>query len=136
MELCSGKVQSMGLQESDRTEWLTYIIIKIVFYFTFHTHAHTHTHTHTHIYIYILFSFLQKIQVSMGKLFSRVVFDSLWPHEGRPPGSSVHGISLARILEWVAISFSRGSFWPRDQTHISCIAERFFTIWATRKVGK
>ena len=39
---------------------------------------------------------------------------------GRPPGSSVHGILLARILEWVAISSSRGSFWPRDQTHVSC----------------
>ena len=37
------------------------------------------------------------------------------------PGSSIHGILLARILEWVAISFSRGSSWPRDQTHISCI---------------
>ena len=33
-----------------------------------------------------------------------------------PPGSSVHGIFQARILEWVAISFSRGSFQPRDQT--------------------
>ena len=48
-----------------------------------------------------------------------------------PPGSSVHGISQARILEWVAISFSRGSSWPRDQTHVFCIAGGFFTIWAT-----
>ena len=38
-----------------------------------------------------------------------------------PPGSSVHGISQARILEWVAISFSRGSSWTRDRTHVSCI---------------
>ena len=38
-----------------------------------------------------------------------------------PPGSSVHGIFQARILEWVAISYSRGSSRPRDQTHISCI---------------
>ena len=37
------------------------------------------------------------------------------------PGSSVHGILQARILEWVAIPFSRGSFWPRNQTHLSCI---------------
>ena len=44
-----------------------------------------------------------------------------------PPSSSVHGISQARILEWVAISFSRGSSWPKSQTHISCIAGRFFT---------
>ena len=44
-----------------------------------------------------------------------------------PPGSSVHGISQARILEWVAISFSRGSSQPRDLTHVSCLAGRFFT---------
>ena len=49
------------------------------------------------------------------------------------PGSSVHGILLARILEWVAIPFSRGSSQPRDQTWISCIEGRFFTIWATRE---
>ena len=41
-----------------------------------------------------------------------------------PPGSSVHGISQARILEWVAISFSRASSQPRDQTHISCIGRQ------------
>ena len=39
-----------------------------------------------------------------------------------PPGSSVHGIFQARILEWVAISFSRESSWPMDQTHISCVS--------------
>ena len=43
------------------------------------------------------------------------------------PGSSVHEISLARILEWVAISFSRGSSPPQDQTHVSCIGG-FFTL--------
>ena len=48
------------------------------------------------------------------------------------PGSSVHGISQAKILEWVAISSSRGSFQPRDRTHISfnssCMAGGFFTV--------
>ena len=48
-------------------------------------------------------------------------------HPHGPPGSCVHGISQARILEWVTLSFSRGSSWPRDQTHISCIACRSFT---------
>ena len=43
------------------------------------------------------------------------------------PGSSIRGISQARISEWVAISFSGGSSWPRDQTHVSCLAGRFFT---------
>ena len=43
------------------------------------------------------------------------------------PGSSVHGILQARILEWVALPFSRGSFQPRDWTQVSCIAGGFFT---------
>ena len=51
-----------------------------------------------------------------------------------PPGSSVCGILQARILEWVAISFSKGSSRPRDQTRVSRIAGRCFTIWATRGV--
>ena len=50
-----------------------------------------------------------------------------------PPGSSVHGISQARILEWVAISFSRESSWSRDRTHVSCIAGRFYTTEPPRK---
>ena len=50
-----------------------------------------------------------------------------------PPGSSVHGTVQARILEWAAFSFSRGSSGPRDQTDVSCIADRFFTFWATRE---
>ena len=48
-------------------------------------------------------------------------------------GSSVHGILQARILEWVAISFSRGSSWPRNQTQVSCIAGRFFNNRVMRK---
>ena len=53
---------------------------------------------------------------------------TLCDHVGcRQPGSSVHGILQARVLEWVAISFSRGSSWPRDQAHISFIAGGFFT---------
>ena len=47
------------------------------------------------------------------------------------PGSSVHEILQARILEWTAIPFCRGSFLPRDQTLVSCITEEFFTICAT-----
>ena len=49
------------------------------------------------------------------------------PMDYSPPGSSVHGISQARILEWVAISSSRVLSWPRDQTYISCAAGRLFT---------
>ena len=46
---------------------------------------------------------------------------------------TVHGILQARILEWVAVPFSRGSSQPRDQTQVSHIAGGFFTIWAPRE---
>ena len=50
-----------------------------------------------------------------------------------PPGSSVHGILQARILEWVAIPFSRGISQPRDQIRVSRTAGRFFANRATRE---
>ena len=52
------------------------------------------------------------------------------------PGFSVHGIFQARLLEWVAISFSRGSSQPRDWTQVSRIGGRCFTHWATRELEK
>ena len=58
------------------------------------------------------------------------------PMRCSPPGSSVHGTLQARILEWVATPFSRGSSWPGDRTQISCTAGRLFTIWATREAPK
>ena len=51
------------------------------------------------------------------------------PVDCSPPGSSMHGILQARILEWVANPFSSESSWLRDRTRVSCIAGRFFTIW-------
>jgi len=60
---------------------------------------------------------------------------TLWPPwTVGPPGSSVHGILQASILEWVAISFSRRSSQPRDQTHFSCIGKWVLYHWATREV--
>ena len=50
-----------------------------------------------------------------------------------PMDYTAHGILQARILEWVSFPFSRGSSQPRDQTHVACIAGRFFTSWATRE---
>ena len=60
-------------------------------------------------------------------------FSRVWlcnPMDYSLPGSSVHGILQARILEWVAMTSSGGSSRPRDWTHISCIAGIFFTRWA------
>ena len=52
------------------------------------------------------------------------------------PASSVHGISQAIVLEWIAISFSGGFSQPRDGTQVSHIVDRRFTVWATREVFK
>ena len=52
------------------------------------------------------------------------------------PGSSIPGVLQARILEWVAISFSRGSSRSRDWTWVSCIAGRCFTLWAFKELSK
>ena len=63
-----------------------------------------------------------------------VVSDSLQPMDCSPPGSSVHGILQARILEWFVMLSSRGSSQPRFWTYISsvsCIVGSFFTHWAT-----
>ena len=53
------------------------------------------------------------------------------PMDCNPPGSSIHGIFQARILESVAIAFSKRSSRSRDRTGVSWIAGRFFTVWAT-----
>ena len=62
------------------------------------------------------------------------------PMDYRLPGSSIYGITQTRILEWVAISFSRGFSGPREWTQrprdwiqVSCIVDRFFTVWATKE---
>ena len=56
----------------------------------------------------------------------------LWPHGLLPPDLSVHGISQARILEWVAIFFSWGSSWPRDEICVSCIGRWILYRGASR----
>ena len=67
-----------------------------------HTHTHTYTHTHTHT-----------------NWYCPTLCDRM---DCSPLGSSVHGILQSRILEWVAISFSRGSSQQRDQTHVSYVS--------------
>ena len=63
-----------------------------------------------------------------------VVSDSATPWTiCRLPGSSIHGVFQVSILEWIAISFSRRSSWPRDRTHVSCIGRQILYCWATRE---
>ena len=61
---------------------------------------------------------------------------SLWSHELNPARLLCHGIVQARILEWVASSFSKGSSQPRDWTQVSHTVGRFFTIWAPHWGGR
>ena len=73
---------------------------------------------------------------AVGKLlfFSHWVMSNfLWPHDCSPSGPSDHGISQEKTLEWVAISFSRGSSQPRDWTQVSCISRHILYHWATRE---
>ena len=72
--------------------------------------------------------FLKHLKVKV-KLLSCPTF--CHPVDCNWPGSSIHGIFQARILEWVAIFFSRGSSWHRDWTQVSRIAGKLFTLWAT-----
>ena len=72
---------------------------------------------------------IMKVKVLVAQSYL-TLFD---PMDCSLPGSSVHGICQARILECVAIPFSRGSSWPWNQTQVSYLAGRFFTIWATRE---
>ena len=73
---------------------------------------------------------------SVKKVKVKVKVKSLSPVRlfGIPWTAAYHGILQARILEWIAISFSRGSSQPRDQNQVSRIVDRRFTIWATREV--
>ena len=71
--------------------------------------------------------------VPPGKSQSESVSCSVDPMDCSLPGSSVHGILQARILEWVAIPFFRESSPPRGRTQVSSIAGRFFTFSATRE---
>ena len=77
---------------------------------------------------------IQKLQISTSccESISCSAVSVYNPMDCSPPGFSVHGTLQARILECVARSFSRGAFWPRGWTQVSCVVGRFFTISATR----
>ena len=75
-----------------------------------------------------------KASMGMKALVAQLCLTLCDPMDWSPPDSSIHGIFQAKILEWVAMPFSRGFFQPRDWTQVSCIAGRFFTSWATNLV--
>ena len=83
-----------------------------------HTHSSFHTHTCSH---------KQNIRPHIHAVTGKVKVTQLCLTLCDPMDCTVQGILQARILEWVAFPFSRGSFQPRDGTQVSCIAGRFFT---------
>ena len=87
-----------------------------VLYFTFNTWEYLYWKMENKKYIY-----------SKYVLVAQSCLTLCDPMDCNVPGSSVHGIFQTRILEWVAIFFSRGSSWPRDWTQVSCIAGRLLT---------
>ena len=87
-----------------------------------------------HFFVSSLISFISILQVSEYRSLKKVLVTQSCltlcdPMDCSLPGSSVHGILQGRIVEWVAIVFSRGSSWPRDLTWVFCI-----TVWATSSV--
>ena len=104
-----GRLQSMRCKELDMTERLTF--------HAFGTHLEGRAP-------------IDRALTLTLKLLSRLRLCN--PMDCSLPGSSVHGIFQARVLEWVAISFSRRSSRPKDRTWVSRIVGRRFTVWATR----
>ena len=93
-------------------------------------HDWTAQYIHIHIILHIILNYTYYIVVV---LVAQSCLTLCNPMDHSLPGPSVHGILQARMLEWVAISFSRRSSWPRDRTWVSYIAGKFLTIWATGK---
>ena len=103
-----------------QTPVLTHIFIHVVIVYTLKL-----SYPHVHSFILI---FTHPQTYTLGARCS-VVPNSLRPHGLLRPGSSVHGILQTRILEWVAIAFSRRSSRPRDQAHVSCIGRQILYHW-------
>ena len=88
-------------------------------------------HIPLQITIFIYFEYTSRSRIAM--LVTQSCLTLCEPMDCSLPGSSVRGTFQARILEWVAILFSRGSSWPRNWNWVSCIGGRFFITWATGK---
>ena len=78
-------------------------------------------------------AYLTYMQSEKRKLMTQLCLNFCDPMDCSLPGFSVYGILQARVLEWVAISLSRGSSRLKNWTPVSCIAGRVFTLWASRE---
>ena len=85
-----------------------------------------------YVYYHWIYRLLSLVKVKWSE-FAQSCLTLCDPMDCSPPGSSLHGILQARVLEWIAVSFSRGSSQPRDRTRVSLITGRRFNLWATRE---
>ena len=109
-----------GCKESDRAEVTE--------------HARTHAQGLQTPWVFLLHTKVKKsIRLKVKVLATQSCSTLCDPMDCSPPGFSVHGILQARILQWIAFSFSRGSSPPSNHTPVSSTADKFFTIWATRE---
>ena len=113
---------------------LIYICILLPILHSLYYSSFMVNHKLIYIYIYVSAYIQCIIYIIVNNEVTQSCLSLCDPIDCSLPGSSVHGVFKARILEWVAISFSRGSSRPRNRTQVSCIAGRCFTIWATREV--
>ena len=116
------------------------------FYSSLGLHCFSSVQSLSHVWLFVT-PWIAARQASLGRpevKWSEVKWNELAqscptlcdPMDCSLPGSSLHGILQARVLEWVAIAFSRGSSWPRDWTQVSRIPGRGFNLWATREAPK
>ena len=106
---------------------ITVDLFSIVFYFlSSFLHMPRNMHLDMQEYLILKLSDLRKHKDLLSLTFSVCVLGRVQlfcsPTDCSPPGSSAHGISQTRLLEWVAISSSRWSSWPKDRTYISCVS--------------
>ena len=118
--------------------WIYIIQLMKRIYMDMYINTYTYMYSIKHIYVFdveiwYFDMFYTSNSSSSAVLVAQSYLTLCDPMDCIPPGSSVYGTLQARILEWVAIPFSMGASKPRDWTWISCIEERFFTIWVTGK---
>ena len=107
------------------TTWEAFNNLTIFCFYFFLLYIIVILFSHLSIYIYI-YLYVREVAQSCPTLCD--------PMDCSLPGSSVHGIFQAIVLEWIAISFSNGSSQPRDRTRVSRIVDRRFNVWATREI--
>ena len=120
-----------GLTGSDYGETNTFLITDDIFFFVFSPDCIFFLTSEDFFYdLYLICGIVSNLMCEVAQLYPTLCN----PMDCSLPGSSVHGILQARILEWVTISFSKGSSWPRDRIRVSCIGGRRLNLWATREV--